>query len=845
VRSEDSALDRLIERVADGQPIDLPDADAAGLDEAQRRLLQHLRTVASMAEVHADHAAEDSDAAVLRPSTRWTHLALLEKIGQGSTGEVFRALDPHLDREIAVKLLKPWCQAQESDIAQLLAEGRALARVHHPNVVTIYGIDEREGRIGLRMEFIRGRTLEQLLRANGAFGAREAVAIGQELCRALSAVHAAGLVHRDVKCQNVMREDGGRLVLMDFGSGRLRADLAADQPLLAGTPLYLSPEVLRGQVATPQADLYSLGVLLFHLLTNDYPFTGSSVDALRDAQARGRRAALTDLRPDIGAALATVVDRAVAADPHERWSSAGEMHAALAAATDTTNPGTVAMLDGFSHRMVGGVLALAIALLTAGGLAALSAQWRHAGLPGPARIRAVAVPPFESKEGEQSTLALASALAADIASRLQGPDLIVKGRAVPPDSSSNDRAAFGRRVGADATVVGALSVQRDALSLEIDLVRSEPREIVWRRVYRTSTQRAAALPQSVAGDIASAIGVSAQPPRSPEEERVSFEAYGHYARGLQLAEKREPASLLRSAQQFEEAIKLAPEYASAWAGLADVWMALGVPAFGPLRPNEARGRAREAALKALDIDPSRAEAHTSLAFLSFFYDWNWTAADERFQRALSLNPQYAPAHHLYADYLNAMGRFDEATRHINKACELEPLSILFQRDVAWHLFFQQKYEEAITQLRRTLQQDPGYMPARSLLGRALVQAGRFREGVEELQRLDLENPANAAMLAYAYAASGDRGRSDEWLERLKRAADREYVSPYSIALIYTAMGNRPLALANLRRAVDEEDSTVVNMNVDPRFASLRSEPAFEALRQRLAFPPLLERSPHQ
>ena len=266
----------------------------------------------------------------------WGSLKLIQRVGQGSFGEVYRAFDTTLEREVALKLLLPRGEDKETEAKALLREARALARVRHPNVVPVYGVDSHDGRVGFWSDFVHGKTLSALLAAEGPFGAREAALIGIDLCKAVGAVHAAGLLHRDIKAANVMREAGGRILLMDFG---LTHDNNAAQ-LLSGTPVYMAPELLAGAPATTATDIYALGVLLFHLLTGKYPVDGSSIREIKSAHESGGRQTLLDVRPDLPAQLAHVVEIAANAEPSKRYRSAGQMIAALTEAAGL-GPATV------------------------------------------------------------------------------------------------------------------------------------------------------------------------------------------------------------------------------------------------------------------------------------------------------------------------------------------------------------------------------------------------------------------------------------------------------------------------------------------------------------------------
>lgn len=330
-------LSELAGAVLDGTPTDL-DAAESDATESQRAALRQVRIVAQILRVH--RSADDVDASTLAPRadaqgqlTSWGRLTILEEIGRGAFGNVYRARDPRLDREVALKLLDADRsvnavlddQATES----VIEEGRLLARIHHPNVVTIHDADRIDGRVGLTMELVRGRTLEQIVRASGPLPPAEVAAIGVEICRALAAVHAAGLLHRDIKAQNVMRRDDGQLVLMDFGAGRALSIHGDEPTAIAGTPLYVAPEVFNGRSATTASDLYSVGVLLYYLLTATYPVTGRTVRDVREAHRQHQRVSLLARRSDIPPPLAAIVERALDADTARRYATASDMGDAL------------------------------------------------------------------------------------------------------------------------------------------------------------------------------------------------------------------------------------------------------------------------------------------------------------------------------------------------------------------------------------------------------------------------------------------------------------------------------------------------------------------------------------
>jgi len=785
---------------------------------------------------------------------RWGDLELLERVGGGAFADVYRSRDAQLDRDVALKLLRPL--APHDRLAErALSEGRMLARLRHPNVVTVYGADVRQDRVGLSMEFVRGSTLEELLRTRGPLSAAEAALVGKDLCRALAAVHGAGLVHRDVKANNVIREAGGRVVLMDFGLVHKRGEAGEWRGRLAGTPLYLAPEIFRGEEASVASDIYSLGVLLFHLVSDDYPVRARSADEYLAAHDQGRRTRLQDARPDLPDAFVRVVERAMHPDPSHRYPSAGEMGAALSRALGMeadsgassgrarSEPPLMPPSRPARHAWGGRgriTVASVAAAVLAGTLLPVAFRSDRYGTVDGAPVAAVAVVPFTDLGGSERGARLAQALTADVTRELQSFEVTVKGRQTAAELARLSPTEIASRLKVDAVVQGTVRETGATTSVSVALVRPGAEQPFWQQTLSPPEKELSGVHRQLAQDIAGAVGARPRREAAPalSAYRPDFRAYEAYHRGRVYWEQRTREGLLTSIEYFKEATRLDPAYAQPWAGLADAYLALGIPSFGAFRPQEARRLAQEAALKALDMDANLPEVHTSLAFAAFVYDWNWQAAETRFQKAIELNPQYALAHQWYADYLTDMGRHAEAMAQINEALALEPLSMIIRRDVAYHLFFQRDYDGAIAQLEAVLRADPHYAAARSLLGRALVERGRHAEGLAQLQEVapNLPQPAALSFVAYGEAAAGQRERARKTLARLSALSSDEYVSPYYVALVYARLGESAEAVRWLEKGFQEQDTTMPTMRVDPRFDPLRAQAGYNALLQRMKFP---------
>lgn len=331
MKARDDLLRDLGLSASDGGDANWDEIQASAGGALDRRLVEDMRALSLIGAYYRKRRREDEDAAA-PSSDLWGDLQIVEEIGRGSYGTVFRARDTRLGREIALKVIRA-SEGDEGIRSSILREGERMARVKHPNLVTIFGVQIREGQIGLAMESIRGTTLHDLVAARGRLGAREAVLLGCDLCGAIAALHAAGLIHRDIKAGNVMREEGGRVVLMDLGAGaELRSIAQAAEGRTSGTPLYMAPEVLAGGAASAQSDIYSLGVLLYYAVTGSYPVTGDSLAELRRRHALGERTRLRDQRPDLPGPFVAVIERAIAPEPADRFKSAGEMEQSLLSA---------------------------------------------------------------------------------------------------------------------------------------------------------------------------------------------------------------------------------------------------------------------------------------------------------------------------------------------------------------------------------------------------------------------------------------------------------------------------------------------------------------------------------
>ena len=851
MKSEGQLLD-LAASVADGSQVDWQAAET-GAEKDARRLVRHLRLVADVAELYRslpEALPQATEADERTPDgPRWGRLILLDKIGEGTSSEVYRAWDPELQREVALKLLRADGSQAEAARWRMVGEARRLARVRHPHVVLVYGADRREDRVGLWMEFVDGATLDSLVQRSGLLGAREAALIGLDLCRALAAVHAAGLVHRDIKAQNVMRESGGRIVLMDFGTGEDVPRAKRGVPRLAGTPMYLAPEILSGGAASGSSDLYSLGVLLFYLVTGQFPIAASTFDNLVKAHGERNIRRLRDLRPNLPEAFVRVVERAIEPAPAARYPSAGAMESALRdslAATrpvaDIAAPRNAVRPRWWKPAAWGGGLAAAAALS-----AILLPNWRAPSPVAGETIDELAVLPLTDRSGGSAPPYLAEALTDELITTLgQIRSLrVTSNRSVARFKDSRGRAGdIARSLGVDAVLEGSISRDENAtvdrgVAVRVRLLAADTGREIWARTFHTRSGDTAAL----AADLASAMSREIRVAVTTDEARrllhrrqTNPTAEEAYFRGRSHLKQFGVASSRLAAAEFTRAVQLDPAHAPAHAGLARAYVALGFA--GGLAQPEARQRAIGPAARALALDPALAEVHEVMADLRFFYDWDWESAEVEYRRALDANPS-SGCRSQYARYLAAAVRLPEAIAEATLAFELDPLSAEAAQTLAIIHYYARDYEKADAALRLASTRDPGLARIHYLWGRVYEAQSRFKEAVAANQRaltlVPEPAPSWVANRARLEALSGHAAVARGLLDRLiaDDANGAVRIAPEHLAYVHLALGEREAAIRLLTRAVDERDPEILWMAVDPRLDALRQDPRFEALLVRV------------
>ena len=743
----------------------------------------------------------------LKPGGTLSHFRILEQVGEGGMGVVYRATDERLEREVALKLLPVGALAGGDH----RREARTLSRLNHPAIATLFDVGEEGGQDFLVMEFVEGETLERKL-AFGPLPDSEVATIGEQVAEALRAAHEEQVVHCDLKPGNVMVTTRGQVKVLDFGIARLlNAALSGMAPSpggLVGTLPYMAPEQLMEGRVDARTDLYSLGVVLYHMSAGRLPFENGVALVLSNLIINSPPPPPSRFRPELSARLEEIILKCLEKDPAERYQSAADLAVDLRRAAAPRERAAARVEDRREPR----------------------------------RIESLAVLPLEnlSRDPEQEFFAdgMTESLIANLA-RIGALRVTSRTSAMQYKGVRRSLPEIARELSVDAIVEGAVFRAGDRVRVTVKLIEAAADRHLWAQSYERDVGDVLALQ----GELAQAIAGEVQIKLTPgERERlggtraVNPRAYEAYLRGRHCWNKRTTAEVRRAADFFQQAIAADPSYAAAHAGLADAYNILAD--LGSVAPLEAASRARAATSRALDLDPRLAEAHTSLGFIRFFFDWDWDGSERAFREAIAQNPGYATAHQWYAELLASQARFEEAVAEGRRAETLDPLGFAIATSLADVLYFQRRFDEAIAHLRRVIEVEPTFYPARNDLARALAQSGRAGEAIEEFlaaAELSGGDPRSHAGLGHAYALAGREADARAVLEALTEKARGLTVSSHAVAVIHVALGEHRAAFEWLDRAGREHDRALVWLKVHPRLDPVRSDPRFEELLHRVGF----------
>lgn len=791
------------------------------------------------------------------PGTILEHYQIGTVLGTGGMGLVYQAEDLRLNRAVALKVLTQELRANPAAVARFAREAKATAALSHPNIVAVYAVSNFQETPFVVMELLRGESLRARLRQTQPTW-REAVRISAAVAHGLAAAHAAGIVHRDLKPENIFLTNDGQVKILDFGLARVRepeppqaapaTDLyaptiqAVSKPgMLLGTPGYMAPEQMQGQEVTAAADLFALGCVLYEMLAGQPLFLCGSTAETLAATLRDHPAALSKPDHDLPPQLDQLLARCLAKDAAQRLQSAQKVAAELQSLLSSASPAPAAIsapVPVQSPRLNRRVwLGVALSTLAVGSGWAWF-EWRRQ-----SKYESLAVLPFSNESGDPKLEYVSDGLTEALTnkfSQLRQLQVVARTNASHYKNQPLTPQQAGRELKVDAVVTGKLSQQEGQLVVQVELMDVSNGMQLWGDRYPRKLAEVFTLDEGIAREIAGKL----QPQLSNSETELlakrattNAAAYDPYFKGVYALNQRDDAGTKLSVQFFEQALQADPNFALAKVGLARAYIYGG----DWIDSDQALKKAQTLAREALQLDPTLADAHTSLAVVAMLYDWQFKAAEQSFKRAIELNPNDANAYHWYAEYLTAMTRHDEAINAIKHAQQLDPLSIPINRDVAWHYYCARRYDEALTQCQRTLDMNHNFTDARGLKGRVLLHLGRIDGALAELKSVMAQRQANngspgssiLAELSYAYALAGNREEAKYQLDALTRQIGGDIPASPVAAAAYAILGDKEQAFACLEMAYQKHSAALVYLKAQPIFDVLRTDPRFTNLIQRI------------
>ena len=762
------------------------------------------------------------------------HYRIAEKIGAGGMGEVYRARDEDLARDVAIKVLPADSLGDSTARARLLREARSAAALNHPHICTIYEVGETDGKMYIAMELIEGHSLSSAIETSPLSNA-EVIRYGVQLTDAVAHAHDRGIVHRDLKSGNVMVTQEGRIKVLDFGLAKpVSSDVVTDantevrmttltQPgSVTGTPAYMAPEQLRGQPGDIRSDIWAIGVVLYEMVMGKRPFQGQTSYEMVSAILKEPYPALpSKTQPQ----LRMVIERCLSKDPARRYSRAEEIRAAL---ESTVTPAA----SSWAVR----IAAAAIVLAIIGTIGFTVLKDRIAFVSNPPHIQSLAVLPLENLSGDASQEYFADgmteALINDLG-KVRGPTRIIARSSVMRYKGSKLAPAdIARELKVDALMTGAVVRSGDRVRVTAALVNPTNGEEVWSGRYDRNLRDVLTLQN----ELTRAILVEIKGALSPEEiqratqaRAVDPAAYEDYLKGRFYYYRFTPQDLDTARIYFERALQKDPNYAAAYIGLAD---AIGTPAhMGMLPTTEIFPKAKSLVLRGLSLEPSLAAAHDLRARLFFAWDWDWPAAEREFKRAIELNPNYPDAHCIYAQLLQSTGRLEESIAEARLALEIDPQNPFFQWQVAASLSGAGRNDEAMEVFKTMFAGDPNSFMAHDQSWDVLFLKGRQDEAVRQAKAsfVSYGRPDVADAISRGYERNGYRGAMTAGAGALIAARPKSYVGAITIARFYAHAGMPDQVFEWLQKAAVERDTRMCYVIGDPLYASIRRDGRFQTV----------------
>jgi len=768
---------------------------------------------------------------------------IIEELGRGGMGKVYKALDKEIDGKVALKLIKPEIAADKKTIDRFRNELKTARDIAHKNVCRMYHLAKHEGTQYIVMEYVSGEDLKSFIRRARQLTAGTAISIAKQVCEGLAEAHKLGTVHRDLKPQNIMIDKDGNARIMDFGIARsLKEKGITGAGVMIGTPEYMSPEQVEAKEVDKRSDIYSLGVILYEMVTGRVPFEAETPFAVGMKHKSELPKDPLELNSQIPADLSKVILRCLEKDKEKRYQSADELHSELSniekdmptteKIVPERRPSTskeITVTFGLKKLFVPALIVIAI---TAIAVIIWQVFLKKEPISLPPEKPSIAVLPFDDLSPQKDQEYLCDGFAESLINALTK----VKGLRVPARTSSfsfkgkeRDVYEIGKKLNVKTILEGSVQKAENKIRITAQLINVTDESLLWSDQYNRELEDVFAIQDEITLKIVDMLKVNllgGEREKLVKRHTENLEAYNMYLKGRHFWNKRTSEGLTKALDHFEMALEIDQNYALAYTGVADCHNVL--PWYGGFSPKEEFPKARTAALNALRIDNLLAEAHTSLAAIKHWYDWDWPDAEREYKQAIELNPGYATAHQWYGSFLGDTGRYDEAVAELKRAVELDPLSLIINTNLADYLYVARRYDDAIEQYKKTLDIYPEFETALIWLGRVYLKKGMLEEAVEIFKKTEYP------LLTSAYTALGKRDEALKVLEKWKVRSTKEYVDPVYLAMVYLGSEERNQVFKYLEKAYQERHMRLLDFNKDPFIRDImQSEPRYKNLFKKM------------
>ena len=785
-----------------------------------------------------------------------SHFRVIEKLGAGGMGVVYKAVDTRLDRPLALKFLPDNMMQDSQALERFRREARAASALNHPGICTIYDIGEQDGRAFIAMEFIDGETLRSHIHGK-ALPLEEMLKLGIQIAEALEAAHAEGIIHRDIKPANIFVTKHGQAKVLDFGLAKLvpkgvastDAHFGGEAPdstsivgIISGTPSYMSPEQIRGDDLDPRTDIFSLGLLVYEMATGRQAFSGGMGGMIIEAVLTRSPVPVRSINPDIPPRLEEIINKALRKDRNQRYQHAADIRTDLQRLERDTDSGWRTAEENAESVLT----STTSHLHSSGEQRARNSTAQTAALR-PERVSKIidslAVLPFENASRDPEHEYLSDGIAGSLINILATiPKLRVmaqstvfryKGRGIDPQ-------AVGRELKVRAVLTGRIMQSGGSLRIGTELVDVATGSQLWGAQYDRKPGDIFAIQDEISNKISGKLRLKltrAEKKRLNKRQTDDVEAYRLYLKGRHHWNRWTEDGFYKALEYFQQAVEKDPGYALAYTGLADSYVLLGWNSYLP--PKDAFPKGKIAAMGALRLDPDLGETHTPLAAVLWLHDWQWQEAQTEFKRSLALNPAYPTANHWYAEYLMTMGHHEEAIARMKSSQQLDPLSLIISVAIGWAFYMARRYDDAIEQLRRTVELDPNYPVTYWILGLLLRKLGRYKLAIAEGEKgvkLSGGSSLMRAALAQTFGTAGRRKKAIQILDDLTKLAKQKYVAPYFFAGIHIGLGDDDRAIEYLEKSYEEHSHWLIYLHIDPSMDGLRSNPRFQDLLRHVGLP---------